>query len=553
MNDNRIDPAGSKNKTPEQIVAEAKARASASVSSGMPEPGVVRLGRATGKLAERGHASCPPEGAAIDLDLDAQYAGTLVVGPSGSGKTRAVLQPHIAWFLRAINAALFAFGVKPNWSKKIADLARYAGRREDQIRIIGPGHEPWSMMRGLPPESVATWLAAAFERDGSKKGGDQFFTDGAVNAGRRAAQIAYAATACAERESLAVDVLDASGAVVESRDLGYDLASMLWIAQAVRDADAWAALATAVSQRVARLAELGDEDASEMLDGALEALDAMLVGRPEKTVDGILMQLATVIDALLSQAPLRRAFCGEDDGFDFGAALEAGQVVILDVDLIEYGVAARLAYLLAFESLRVAMQRRIARAARGEELNPIAFVADEYAEVASKEHAKLFRVCREACVAPIVAYQLQSDLRAQLGGSDRADGLTAGMRTKIVFRTDDPASVRIVGDALGKAEVERAQTSSQTGDSQNFQGAFVRPSGGAGRSESASESSTTQVVERLVVDAQLVQSLRSDIRRAVPIANQIGEAIVITDRGSARIADVVEVRPFDPPIKGETK
>lgn len=257
------------------------------------------------------------------------------------------------------------------------------------------------------------------------------------------------------------------------------------------------------------------------------------------------MQIDTVIEPFISQRALRRAFCGEEP-FEVGAALDAGHVVILDVDLGKYDAAARLVYLLAFEQLRLHMLKRIGRIEDGAVLNPVAFVSDEYAEVAIREHKRMWRLCREACIAPIIAYQLQSDLQDTVGSHDAADALVAGFATKVIFRTDDEASVSVVSRGLGKAEVERTSRTTSQGSNQGWSGGGVGASGQSG-GENWSESEATAMQERSVVDAQLVQALRSDIRREIPVEAQVAEALVITNVGGKRVADVCEVRAWDPP------
>lgn len=95
---------------------------------------------------------------------------------------------------------------------------------------------------------------------------------------------------------------------------------------------------------------------------------------------------------------------------------------------------------------------RIRRQDEGEELNAILFVADEYAQVADKCHQEMWRVSREANIAPLLAYQVHTDLQGAIG-REAADGMLQNFATRIVWGTSDPASIALVSG--GKAEVLR--------------------------------------------------------------------------------------------------
>ncbi len=519
--------------------------------------GQVRLGYATGRLKERGHISVPRAGTPIDLSVEAMLVGTVVIGPMGSGKTRAVLQGFAHDFMRDSSAGLFAYGVKRDWSKILVQIARDAGRTKEQIHVVGPRATPWPLLRGLPPESVATFAKAAFEIGAKHGGGDQFFKASAANLLRYASQILYASCACEIPDPLHLDVYDSKKVkkghtappptVTRTYDLGYTLQGIAEIAHSVKDPAMWTALVIAATDRANDLTAAGDDEAAEMVTLAIDGLKRTIVGKAAgETTDSIIMQVDTVIEPFISSGPLRRAFCGDaDGGLDLAGSLSAGHAVIVDVDLAQYDAAARLVYLLAFEQLRVFMLARSEYATK----NPIVFVADEYAEVVSVEHRKMWRVCRQARIAPVVAYQLHSDVQATLASATEADSMVGGFATKIVFRTDDSASVKLIGDALGKAEVSRTSSTTQRGLNSS-----ASSGGGSNASSGMSESSSSQtnLQERNVIDAQLMQSLTSKIRYGIPVAEQMAEVLVITDLGDSRIADIVTVRAWDPPAIPES-
>ena len=490
---------------------------------------LIHLARATGKLAERGHVGACAKGQLITVNADNAYGGTLVLGPMGSGKTRGVLQRWVRDWLMWPASGLFAYGVKPNWSRILAKISNFSGRRDDQIHIVGPGHEPWPLMRGLEPGGVANFVRAAHALDAKHSGGDSFFKDSAVNLVQRAATILYAA--CDDERPLEAVVKDKDGQVTKTYTLAYDLGSLSELVHAT--GENWKAIAAAALVRCEAFKASGMDAEADMLEDAVSGMARLTADLAGRTRGGIVGSIDSVIEPFISSQALRRAFCGTES-FDL-TVLAHGHVVILDVDLGEYAAAARLVYLLAFEQMRRFMLRRTAKLGEGAHLNPIAFVADEYAQVATAAHKEMWRLCREAQIAPVVAYQLQSDLQHTTGGKDAADALVGGFSTKVFFRTEDSASLNLVQGALGQTEVERTSTSH----------------GSSGQGGSYSSQTSQQM--RNVVDAQLMHGLQNDIRVdeitnvPLPIEKQWAEVVLVANQGGHRIADIARVQAWDPP------
>jgi hypothetical protein len=501
----------------------------------------------TGQLATRGHGSPVHAGEHIYIDADTAYGGLVCVGPMGSGKSRAVAQPWVGHWLEWKPAGLFAYGVKPNWSKILVRIARAMGRSAEQIHVVGPAAKPWPLLIGLEPDNVANFCSEAFRRNGGS-GGDQFFADSAINMVSRTAGILYSATAGGRGRKLVADTVTANGEIIISRTLGYNLSSISEIVHA-RDDD-WKAIKGAVLGRVAELAGT-DREASEDLEHALHGYERLTKDLADKTRGSVVGQIDSVIEPFDSRRELRRAFCGDED-FDLESALANGGVVILDIDLGAYAAAARLVYLLAFEQARRLMLRRIADIEAGKRVDPVAFVADEYAEVAAPTHKSMWRLCREARIAPAIFYQLHSDLRSVVGSADAADALVGGMKTKILFSTDDKASVDLVSGALGQVRNTYSTHSRNEGRSSgNSSGSNHGPQGGGNSGWNSGTSSGESWSESLqndtIVDAQVIQSLPNRIRRDVPLDQQVAHAVLIGELRGKRVADVVEVKAWDPP------
>ncbi len=508
---------------------------------------VIRLGVATGKLRQRGHQNGLPRGYEMLIDAEAAYGGLVATGPMGSGKTRGIAQSWIAHWLKFESAGLFAFGVKPNWSQRIVAISLQMGRTPSQIHVVGPGHEPWPLISGLEPDAVAGFVSEAFRAHGIKGGGSQFFDNSATNLTRRAAMVLYHATRGAGKP-LVTEVRAKNGEIIKKRTLTYDLNSIAEVCHMLGDDDAEGALQTAVTGRVAELVALGRADDAEDMQEAHTAMVRLVSGLKDDTRGGVVGQIDTVIEPFISSRPLRKAFCGSED-FDLGHALDDGGVVVLDVDLGKYSAASFLVYLLAFESMRRLMNARIA-ALRNGPLNPIGFMADEYADVATPSHMRMWRLSREAEIAPVLMYQLQSDLQNHVGGKDAGQALVGGMKTKVFFSTEDPTTVSMISGMLGSVDRRFTTTTTSEGESHS-PGAGTLGDALAGNSTptstSKNESTSETIQRREVVDAQVMHGLTNRMRHGVPPGEQIAEVVILSEgEDGRRVADICNIIAWDP-------
>jgi hypothetical protein len=192
--------------------------------------------------------------------------------------------------------------------------------------------------------------------------------------------------------------------------------------------------------------------------------------------------------------------------------------------------------------MKLYMRSRIRRQQQGEYLNAVLFMADEYAQVADgKSHPEMWRVAREALVCPIIAYQVHTDLQGAIG-KDVADGMMQNFSTRVVFGSSDPATIALV--QAGSAEVSRESESTSSGYNS---GVSHGGQGGGNSGWNSGSSTSTAVVERKVVDEQLMDSLINKIRRSVPIDQQTAEVIIRTSQEDRRVLDVCTVKAWDPP------
>ncbi|HET9394199.1 MAG TPA: TraM recognition domain-containing protein [Candidatus Rubrimentiphilum sp.] len=504
---------------------------------------IIDLAVGTGKLLARKHVSGVRNGMHVYQDAELAYSGTAVVGESGSGKTRCILQPWMFFWLKFPGAGLFAFAEKANFAGIIARIAMSVRRTSAQIHRIGPNHEPWAIARGLSPDSIANVVEIVLERGGGRS--DTFFVKSAVNIVRRIANILFAIS---QLGPLVIESKTESGEIIERFELDYDLPSISKLAR--MDSDALEKFVIPEIRAAAAVLEAqGNADAKARIDANLPELMLFAGMRAEKQKLGISGTVDAVFGVWSTEEKFRRAFSGRSD-FDL-SVLERGHCVIFDLPKDEYPFAAELASLLALEQLKNWMRDRIRRSGDGEELNPVALVIDEFTNVASKQSAALFRWCRESATAPLIAFQNVEGLRAVMGRSE-ADGLLHNCATRILFGgSSDPSSIALV--ATGKSEVERESSSTQFGKSSGESSSHHIAGGSSGShaGSSWSESTSTSLQERSVVDEQLLDSLVNHVKRGVPAENQIAEIVLRSRAGGRKITEVCIVKAWDPPSSAQ--
>ncbi len=512
---------------------------------------VVPIGVATGRLLSANNASGLAAGTVVEIDTETACRGIVVIGPSGSGKGYGVLQPFVGhWLEQDATSGLFAFSDKPNWASILRDIALHVRGERAVIHIVGPGREPWPLLKGLSPDAVAAFVRSAMHL-GAESKGDSFFENSAANLVRRVASVLHAATQIGPVE---ISVESPNGDGATSYTLRYDLESIARICK--MGGEEFSQLVVPELRAQGALLEPAHADAKRLLDFNLPDVEAALSSVAEKQREGIKGSIDTVLAPFFTSGEFVEAFSGERD-FDLGA-LDRGEIVILDVDKDAYPDAYRLAFLLAFEQCKLHMRRRITRKQRGERLNAILFVADEYAQVVDRSHAEMWRISRESRIAPLIAYQIHSDLHGKIG-RDPADGMMRNMTTRIEFPNDDPASIALVN--AGRAEVDRTsknaggskQVGKNSGASTNLAhggGGNMGSSFGESITEGDSWGETVSKVQLAVVDEQLMESLRNDISEYVPEPERKAEVVVRTVMDGKRVLEVVKVQAWAPRRSG---
>ncbi len=512
------------------IRAERKLHPVAAARSDGP---VFDLGIPTGRLLERNHSAGMRKGDRIRMTCWDLYEGLGIIGQMGSGKTRCILTRLARAWLDFPTAGLLANGIKPEWSRTLVRIAKHAGRSDDQIHLIGPNGRPWNLLHNLPPDAVGFFVKSAFDLDGHNRGGHQFFTTTAMNLVTSAAMILHGL--CPDASVFECSFASPNGEGPYARTFRYSLADVYELIF-MPDAE-WKAFREAAAERARWLSDRDRRDLSQSVVFGVRGLERELQAMLGETKASVLGQVATVLSKFVNDPVINETYCGGDT-FDL-ACLDEGHVVIPDIPLSAYPATAELVYLLTFEHLR---QRMMARQSL-EIKNPVMLMMDEYTSVAIDKHGPVFRLARESNIAVVLAYQLQSDLQNRVGGADAGRAIVNNLRNLIVFGTGDAPTLQLVKDWLGKSEVLREGTSRQRGRSLQQPGF----GGVSGPGTSWSETKSSAIVERDVVDQQLMRTLQRRFVRGEPLSKQFSEAVAILSVDQRPCDDIVILNAWDPP------
>lgn len=376
----------------------------------------VWLGQSTGLLYARGRYRRRGRHAVVLAQKD-MGQNLLVLGGIGSGKTTSVIQPVLLQCLTQGVGGLI-FDIKGDFGGVTAALCVQAQRR---LIVIGPKRTSFNLLRGLTPETAASFLKSALLLSGSS--GDPFWVETAVELCRNALGVL----------SFLPEHYSLSGLY---QYLFHDDARTLWDQQLHDEV-------VGLSPQALRL--LRSYQAYH--EGVFTRFDP-------KVVAGVLASAAQILTPF-THPDLVDAFCPPVDAITM-EGLGAGEIVLVDLPLAVWGLGAKVIY--TFLKLRFFqfMQRR----PLAERRQPVFFCCDEYQEIVSANKDGLSDLNfwdkgRAFGTLGIISAQSIASFYAALGDHDLADTLLQNFRQKVCLRTEDMQTVMFFRRLLG--DTERAE------------------------------------------------------------------------------------------------
>ena len=425
------------------------------------------LGQSTGTLAAKNHTRGLSPGQPVFLSVPDCCQNLICFGGIGSGKTTRVITPALIQLFKKKTGGLI-FDIKGDFGRTVADVADYAGR---DFVTVGVADEDLglNLIQGISPELAASYLKSVFRLEGGGRGDDAFWVDNAT----LLCQNALGLLKLAKKYDL------------------YSLYRFVFF-PGFRD-EVFAAAETAAMEQARDKA---------YFDGCRDYYHEVFDKFDDKVKQSIKATVSQVLSGFQNPA-LIDAFCSENKPQVKIEDCLAGQIVLVNLPIAEWGNPAKAVYTLVKLRFFSLVQQRATRTDNFQD-NPVFFMCDEYQDIISANKSGLSDLnfwdkSRSAKCIGIVSSQSINSFRAAVGDRQTADTILQNFRQKICFRTEDTETIRYFQDLAGRSEVWR--TSESKGDSRT---------GGWTGTDTASKGESRSLQERNVVDSQLVRSLQEN-------------------------------------------
>ena len=165
---------------------------------------------------------------------------------------------------------------------------------------------------------------------------------------------------------------------------------------------------------------------------------------------------------------------------------------------------------------------------------PVAYVCDEYQTVIDPiSDVDFWDKSRSTRTIGIVSMQGVASLVNALGNNKAvAEAILQNFRQRIIFRTEDEATLRHIRDVLGQVDVHVTSAGSSESESESVSRGGAPGSGSVSTSYSASESANTSIQRQDVFGSNDMRSLSADF------------CLYIGNVGDRAVDEVLAVKPL---------
>ncbi len=387
------------------------------------------IGTSVGTLHGRDHVAGVAGGTVIHLQPEDCCKNMIILGGIGSGKTTRVINPLLKQLFEQDAGALI-FDIKSDFLTNVDYIARLTDRR---YLVVGDGGLTLNLLGGTSPELAASYLKSCFIASGSASGSGVFFVDTAVELCRNGLTLLRLAGGDYSLAGLYEVVLNA-----EKREAV--IAQML-------------AAEASYDRRQLRLAEsVGNYFANVYLK-----FDEKMLSNVNSTVAQVLSPF--------SHPDMVDAFSGGESEHeaDLTALINEGLIYFVNLPMTKFGKeGARYAYMLIKLRFMSLMRERRTRPEWNQQ-RQIAFVCDEYqAIVDSITDTDFWDKSRSSGCMGIVSMQGIASLLFAVKDRLAADAILQNFRQRLIFRTEDGATIDHAQKLLGMVDVLITSTSSSS-------------------------------------------------------------------------------------------
>lgn len=447
-----------------------------------PEGLALLIGGSTGQLSAKGHPSGIFPNQFVWLQGDDCCLNIMAIGGIGAGKTTRIINPLLFQFMYYQDVGGLIFDIKGDFKESVYRFSAEANH--NRVVTIGVGQRRINLLKGLTPEQAASFLQSTFMLTGGSTG--DFWMQSATDLCRNALGLL--------------------------QGLGDRYYTLEYLFQYIFIEDVRAALDEEIMEMIENLNPMSREGRllkayKTYYSSVFEHLDVKM----KESIKGTL----SVVLSPFQNPDLIDTF--SDNDYEMTDILN-GDVVLVDLPLALWGIGGKVVY--TFIKLRFFNLLQMRQADKSMSQNYVFFMCDEYQDIISASRQGLSDLSfwdksRSARCVGIVSTQSVNSFRSAIGNPTLADTIMANFRQKIFFRTEDAATIRMMNEIAGKVEIQRESTSyGNNSNASNLD--FIR------RNEGSNVSISTQIVERQLVDANLVRQL--DANHVIALLNVEGAA-----------------------------
>jgi len=458
------------------------------------------LGISTGFLADRGHIGGRPNGDYIQLSPEDCSKNLIIFGGIGGGKTSRSINPLLLQLLRQ-NTGAMIFDIKTDFQKDVAALTKMADR---DYQVVGDGGMTLNLFRGCTPELASSYLKSCFLAQGQGTGDSAFWVDSATEMARHCLNL--------------LNLL---------RPAEYSIAGLYDV---VFDHKYRESLLTEGADNISTMTDREQRffvQSQRFFVNVWNEHDDKLRKNIMGTMNAVLSPFAhpDLVDAFSTGSTHGEA--------DITKLINDGAIYLVNLPVTKYGKeGAKFAYMLIKLRFMNMMKERRMMADWNQDRR-IAFVCDEYqAIIDSISDTDFWDKSRSAGCIGIVSMQGVSSLILALGGNkDTAHAVLQNFRQRIIYRTEDQATLDHVKSLLGQIDVHITSTGESTSESDSWATAGIggqQPT----HSVSQSESLNTSIQRNDLFGSNDMRSLSTDF------------CLLIGNLGAHSCDEVLQVEPL---------
>lgn len=491
-------------KTPEQRANEAAAarEAEAQLRAEMQQQFTgLYFGQSTGMLHTRCHVGGVPQGQYVELTREDASKNIIIFGGTGGGKTSRSINPLLRQlFLQ--NAGALIFDIKTDFAREVQALCDMTGRT---FKVVGDSGMTLNLFRGCTPELASSYLKSCFLADGQGKGDTSFWTNGATEMSRHCLTLL--------------------------RLLRPEQYSIAGLYDLIFDDNDRASL---LEYGATKVGEMSDREQRFFIQSQRYIVNVWNE-HDEKVMKGLKSTLDSVLGPFAHPDMIDAFSAGSEQGeANMTELVNDGDVFLVNLPMTKYGrEGARFAYMIIKLRFMDMMRERRTKVEWNQD-RPVAFVCDEYQSIIDPiSDVDFWDKSRSTRTIGIVSMQGVASLVNALGNNRSvAEAILQNFRQRIIFRTEDEATLRHIRDVLGQVDVHVTSTGTSESESESYSRGGAGGSGSVSNSYSASASENTGIQRQDVFGANDMRSLTADY------------CLYIGNVGDRAVDEVLAVKPL---------